>query len=269
MRIALGQHESVRGDVEANLARMERTITGSRADLVVFPELFLTGYGARDEHKRLAEDLEGPSVGRVKDMAKASGATVVFGMPERDTVKSGMVYNTAVLVLPDGQVFSYRKWSPANFGPFEEKIFFAEGQQLPVFDTPVGRIGMFICYDTFFPEIHKALALQGAELLVGISAGPFTSKAFFEAVLPARAIENGSVVVFCNLVGTQLQFPFYGGSQIIGPRGELVAKGPYFQDAIIVGEVNLKDVELTRLYRPTLKDSRKEAFDFIEDLFEE
>jgi len=269
MRIALGQHESVRGDVEANLARMERTVAEAKADLVVFPELFLTGYSARDEHKRLAEALDGASVGRVKDMARASGATVVFGMPERDALKSGMVYNSAVLVLPDGQALSYRKWSPANFGPFEEKVLFAEGQQLPVFDTPVGRMGLFICYDTFFPEIHKALSLQGADLLVGISAGPFTSKAFFEAVLPARAIENGSVVVFCNLVGTQLQFPFYGGSQIIGSRGELVVKGPYFQDAIVVGEVDLKEVELTRLHRPTLKDTRKEAFDFIEDLFEE
>ncbi len=268
MRIALGQHESVRGDVEANLARMERTIAEAKADLVVFPELFLTGYSARDEHKRLAEDLDGPSVGRVRDMAKASGATVVFGMPERDTVKRGVIYNSAVLVLPDGSVFAYRKWSPANFGPFEEKVYFSHGWELPVFDTPVGRIGMFICYDSFFSEIHKAYALQGADILVGISAGPFTSKALFEAVIPARAIESGCVAIYCNLVGTQLQFPFFGGSHIVGPRGDLVVRGPYFQDAIVVGEVDLKEVELSRPLRPTLKDTRKEAFDIIEDLFE-
>ncbi len=268
MKIALGQHESVRGDVEANLARMDRTVTESGADLVVFPELFLTGYNARDDHKRLAEDLEGPSVGRVKAMAKASGATVVFGMPERDPVRRGVIYNSAVLVLPDGRAHAYRKWSPANFGPFEEKIFFAHGWELPVYDTPAGRLGMFICYDSFFPEIHKAYALQGADLLIGISAGPYTSKALFEAVVPARAIENGCVATYCNLVGTQLQFPFFGGSFIVGPRGDIIAKGPYFQDAIVAADVDLKEIEYSRPMRPTLKDTRPEAFDIIEDLYD-
>jgi len=267
MLVALGQHESVRGDVAANLARMDKTVTESGADLVVFPELFLTGYNARDGHMRLAEGLDGPSVAAVKGMAKASGATVVFGMPERDPLRRGVMYNSAVVVRPDGTADAYRKYSPANFGPFEEKIFFASGSELPVFDTPVGRLGLFICYDTFFSEIHKAYALQGADILVGISAGPITSRPLFEALTLARAIENGCVVIYCNLVGTQLQFPFFGGSHIVGPRGDVIARGPYFQDTVVKGEVDLKEVELSRPLRPTIKDSRPEAFDIIRRLF--
>ena len=83
----------------------------------------------------------------------------------------------------------------------------------------------------------------------------------------ARAIENGCATIYCNLVGTQLQFPFFGGSHIVGPRGDHIVQGPYFEEALVEGEIDLKQIELSRPLRPTIKDTRPEAFEILRDLF--
>jgi predicted amidohydrolase len=262
----MGQYESVRGDVEANVARMDEVITRTRGDLVVFPELFLTGYNARDDHKRLSEELDGPAVRQVAAAAQAAGSTVVFGMPLRDPVRRGRIFNASVVVRPDGTADAYRKWSLPNFGPFEEKMFFGLGTKLEVFDTPVGKLGLLICYDIFFPEICKAYALQGADVLVCISAAPTTSRPLFEALSVGRAIENGCAFIYSNLVGSQLQFTFFGGSHIVGPRGDVVVRGPYYEEGLVEGSIDLKEIELSRPLRPTVRDTRREAFEIIEDI---
>jgi predicted amidohydrolase len=267
MRVALGQYQARRGDVGANLQRMDEAITSSGADLVVFPELFLTGYMARDEHLRLAETLEGESVQQVAAAARASGATVVFGMPESDPQRRGITYNSSVVCRPDGTADSYRKWSLPNFGPFEERMFFGHGNRLPVFDTPVGRLGLLICYDIFFPEICKSYALQGADILVCISASPTTSRDYFVKLAQARAIENACAFIYCNLVGAQMQLTFWGGSHIVGPRGNVTVQGPPDEEALVEGEIDLTEIELSRPLRPTVRDTRKEAFELMRDLF--
>jgi predicted amidohydrolase len=164
-------------------------------------------------------------------------------------------------VTPDGKVASYRKVYPANFGPFEEGLYFARGDGLTLAETKLGRIGLLICYDTFFPELAKAYALQGADLLAIISASPATSKAFFDRILPARAIENALPVLYANLVGTQLNIVFQGGTQAIGPRGEDLGKAEDFVESTIVTDVDLRDLNTARTFRPTLRDTRKEMWD--------
>ncbi|MCJ2539905.1 MAG: carbon-nitrogen hydrolase family protein [Candidatus Thermoplasmatota archaeon] len=266
MRVAMGQYQARRGKVDANLERMDGVITSSGADLVVFPELFLTGYMARDDHIRLGETLDGDAVAQVAAAAKASGATVVFGMPESDPVKRGITYNSSVVVRPDGTADSYRKWSLPNFGPFEERMFFGHGNNLPVFDTPVGRLGLLICYDIFFPEVCKAYALQGADILVCISASPTTSRDFFVKLAMARAIENACAFIYCNQVGSQMQLTFWGGSHIVGPRGQYIVEGPPYEEATVEGDIDLKEIELSRPLRPTARDTRKEAFALMHDM---
>lgn len=266
MRVALGQYQARRGRPEENLERMDEVITRSGADLVVFPELFLTGYMARDDHMRLGETLDGDAVQQVAAAAGASGSTVVFGMPEADPVKRGITYNSSVVVRPDGSADSYRKWSLPNFGPFEERMFFGHGDRLPVFDTPVGRLGLLICYDIFFPEICKAYALQGADVLVCISASPTTSRDFFVKLAVARAIENSCALIYCNLVGSQMQLTFWGGSHIVGPRGQYIVQGPAYEEATVEGEIDLKEIELARPLRPTVRDTRKEAWSILHDI---
>src|SRR5207247_2680870 len=107
----------------------------------------------------------------------------------------------------------------ANFGPFEEGLYFARGEDLTIVDTKIGRIALLICYDSFFPELAKAYAIEGAQLLAIISASPATSKPFFDKILPARAIENAMPLVYANLVGTELNIVFQGAPQWIGRGG--------------------------------------------------
>jgi len=221
----------------------------------------LTGYSVRDDIQRLAEPIDGPSVGRVSELSQELGCGIVFGMPEQDTAVRGHIFNSAVLTLPDGSVGVYRKCHPANFGPFDEKRYFTSGRDLPVFPTPWGNIGLIICYDLFFPETVKTMALRGAELVVDISASPTTTRRFFEMVLPARAVEDTVFMGYSNLVGTEGQMQFWGGASVHGPRGDEKAKGPYFEEAIVEAELDFSDIEIARPLRPTLRDTRTEIID--------
>jgi predicted amidohydrolase len=109
--------------------------------------------------------------------------------------------------------------------------------------------------------LAKAYALQGADLLAIISASPATSKPFFDRILPARAIENALPVLYANLVGTELNIVFQGGTQAIGPRGEDLGKGEDFVESTVIAEVDLRDLNTARTFRPTLRDTRKEMWE--------
>ncbi len=263
MKIALAQLDPSLGEKEKNLRKLERTVAKSRADLVLAGELFLTGYMARDAFARLAEPLDGPAVLAAQRIAEEYGSHLVFGLPEREA-GTRRLFNTSVLVAPDGHRVAYRKIYPATFGPFEEGLYFARGDALTLADTKLGKIGLLICYDTFFPELAKAYALRGADLLAIISASPATSKPFFDRILPARAIENAIHVLYANLVGTELNVVFQGGTQALGPRGEDLGKAADFQEGTVVAEIDLRDNKTARAFRPTLRDTRKEMWEAVE-----
>jgi predicted amidohydrolase len=264
--ISVPQFPAALGGKEANLRAIERRVSKGKADLYLFPEAFLTGYVVRDEFRRLAETLDGPSVKRVSRLAKRSGACVVFGMAERSAEKRGVVYNTAAVCTPDGEVGAYRKLYLANFGPFEERTYFAPGTDAPVFETPAGRLGVTICFDIFFPELARLYALKGADIVACISASPSATRPFFEKVLVARAIENASFVAFSNHVGTQRDMVFWGGNCVIGPRGETKALGKPYKDAEVSARVEHHELELARPHRPTLKEARADVFEMLRDL---
>ncbi|TLZ84508.1 MAG: carbon-nitrogen hydrolase family protein [Methanobacteriota archaeon] len=260
VKVALAQLDPAVGDKARNLKKLERAIVGAKADLLLAGELFLTGYMARDAFAQLAETLDGPSVRAVQAIAAEHGTHVLFGMPEREA-DTQRLFNAAVLVAPDGKVAAYRKVYPANFGPFEEGLYFARGEDLTIVDTKIGRIALLICYDSFFPELAKAYAIEGAQLLAIISASPATSKPFFDKILPARAIENAMPLVYANLVGTELNIVFQGGTQAIGPRGENLGRAEDFVESTILADVDLRDVPTARTFRPTLRDTRKEFWE--------
>ena len=262
MKAALAQLAPTVGDKEKNLKKLGKVVAKSHADLVLAGELFLTGYMARDAFARLAEPVEGPSVKAVRTMAEEHDAHIVFGMPEREP-GTRKLFNTSVLVTPDGRAVAYRKVYPANFGPFEEGLYFGRGSELPLVETKLGKIGLLICYDSFFPELAKAYALKGADLLAIISASPATSKWFFDRILPARAIENALYVLYANLVGTELNIVFQGGTQAIGPRGEDLGRAKDFVEDTVVTDVDLRDVKTARAFRPTLRDTRGEMWEKV------
>ncbi len=262
MKAALAQLAPKLRDKEANLAAMERAVAKSGADLVAFGELFLTGYMARDALPRLAETVPGPATDAVVGIAEEHGAHVLFGMPERDP-KARHLYNAAVLVRPDGAVHTYRKIHPANFGPFEEGLYFGRGSDVVVVETEIGRIGLMVCYDTFFPELAKACALKGADVLAIISAAPATSKPLFDKVLPARAVENAVFVLYTNLVGTELNMVFQGGTQAIGPRGEDLGRARSFRQEVVPVDVDLGQLPSARELRPTIRDTKRELWEGV------
>lgn len=262
LETALVQASPELGDKEANLKKMSKFVKGTEADLFLFGELYLTGYMCKDLFPKLAEDLHGPSVKEASRIVKKSGANIIFGMPERDE-ETGVIYNSCIYVASGGDVISYRKLYPANFGPFEELQYFRRGNELTVVDTDVGRIGLMICYDTFFPEVAKGLALRGAHILACISAAPATSKPLFDKVIPARAVENTCFFLYSNIVGTELNVVFQGGTQAIGPRGEELGKATDFEEDVVRCTVNLEDVKVAKRFRPTLRDTRRDVLSLL------
>jgi predicted amidohydrolase len=260
VKAALAQLDASVGDKMKNLKKLEKAVGAAKADLFLAGELFLSGYMARDAFAQLAEPIDGPAVKTVRFIAQEYSTHVVFGMPEREE-STKRLFNSSVLVAPDGKVASYRKVYLANFGPFEEGLYFGRGDGLTLVETKLGKIGLLICYDAFFPELAKAYALQGADVLAIISASPATSKPFFDRILPARAIENALPVLYANLVGTELNIVFQGGTQAIGPRGEDLGKAADFVESTVLSEVDLRDVKTARTFRPTLRDTRKDMWE--------
>jgi len=265
MKIALISMRPKIADKKANLQTMKVQVKNTKADLYVFGEMSLTGYRCKDELRDLAETISGSSISYMKKVAKEKKCYIVFGMPLKDDKVEGLVYNSAVLVHPDGKVDIYNKWFLPNFGPFEEKLFFDQGESLNVFHTKYGKIGILTCYDLFFPEICKAYSLQGADILICISASPSTTRKYFEALLPARAIENTTFMVYVNLVGTQEDLVLWGGSQIYSPLGDLLTKAPYFKESVTTCDIDLSQLKVARSNRTVIKDIRPEIY---HDLYE-
>ena len=262
MYLALGQAPVLLGDIERNIKIMEKLISDAqikcngKLDLIAFPELFVTGYNLRDNYNKVAEKIPSSSEAQSKIEALASkyDLHIATGIVE----KSGKaLFNSAIMIGPEGYIGHYRKQFLPNFGPFEEKMFFGEGNETPVFDTPFGKIGIQICYDIFFPETSMGLALNGADLILNLSASPTTSRPLFHRVLPARAIETTCFYAYSNNVGTQGSLTFAGESVVIDPRGKTIAEIPSFEEGVIVCELDFEKLSTFREARPVLRDSKK------------
>ncbi len=257
------------GKKEKNIEKMRSFISKKQADLYIFGEAPVTGYRCKDELFRLAEPINGPTIKKLSKTAKENNASIIFGMPLQHKKYKGVIQSCAVLIQPDGKIDTYQKWFLPTFGPFEEKIYFDEGERLPIFKTPFGTIGICICYDLFFPELIKAFALKGADIVVCISASPNTSRKLFETLIPARAIENTVFFIFTNIVGTQEDLVFWGGSQIYDPIGNQQIKAPYFEESIVTTSMDLSKIPLIRQNRPTLRDTRSSLFHDLHNLTRE
>jgi predicted amidohydrolase len=271
IKIVLAQISSKREDKEENLRRFEQATLKAKqqgADLVVFPELSLTGYVVRDQIYELAETVPGPAIQRMENLAKNTGLHIIFGMPELSEKARATIYNTAVFIGPDGLIGKYRKMYLPTHSVFEEKRHFRSGNQIAVFDTPLGKIGLCICYDIFFPEVARMVRLQGAELIVCISASPAVRRSYFEILTAARAIENTAFLAYVNLVGVEDGLQFWGGSRLVSPTGDLLAKAKYDEEDFVLCDVRYSDLRSAEAFIPTLRDLRPELFDQLKRLSE-
>ncbi|MCJ7560730.1 carbon-nitrogen hydrolase family protein, partial [Candidatus Bathyarchaeota archaeon] len=193
IKLALAQISSKRENKKENLQKIEEfTIRAQEqaSDLVIFPELSLTGYVVRDQIYELAETIPGSSTKKIEDIAKKTGMHIIFGMPELSEKTKATIFNTAVFVGPTGFIGKYRKMYLPTHSVFEEKRYFRPGYQTAAFNTALGNIGLCICYDLFFPEVCRLTRLKGAQFIVAISASPSVRRSYFEILTAARALEN-------------------------------------------------------------------------------
>jgi len=245
---------------------MKEVVKDTPGDVVMFPELNITGYMPRDDIFRYAETMSGPSVKAVSKLAKQTRKDIIFGLPVKEAKVQGVVFNSCILAAGDGRVTRYDKMYLPTFGPFEERVFFAQGRKAVVAKGLHARYGLMVCYDLFFPELAKLEALMGAQVLVDLSASPTTSRPNFEKVMPARAVENGIFLAFCNLVGVHGSLVFSGGSAVYGPRGDIVVRAKDLDEDIVHHRIDLADIEVARRFRPLLKDTRPDVLDAMRQL---
>jgi predicted amidohydrolase len=239
MRVAVAQTEPRLGEKERNLelclARLEEA-TAAGAHLLVLPECAIPGYMFNSAEEALlhAEEVPGPSTQALEQECERLGAHVVCGLLERD---GDVLRNAAVLVGPDGLVGTYRKTHLPFLGVDR---FVVPGDELPVFDTPLGRIGVEICYDLRFPEVTRTLALEGADIVAHPTNFPVAARIQTELITVARAAENRIYLLTANRVGQERWGEFCGWSQIVDPYGTRLAEAGETEEALLVADVELE-----------------------------
>jgi len=268
VNVALAQISCKVGDKKHNINVMKKNVKQAKekgANLVIFPELSLTGYLNRDLAYELAEPILGPSIHSLEEIAKKETIYIVFGMPEQSEKAHAVLYNTAVLLGPDGMIGKYRKMHLPTHSVFEEKRYFQLGYEASVFETEIGKIGLMICYDIFFPEISRLLRLRGSQLIICISASPAVRSRFFEVFTAARALENTVFLAYVNLVGVENGLQFWGGSRIIAPDGSILTKAKYDEEDMVIGTIDYADLKRAETFVPTLRDLRPELFNSLRE----
>src|SRR2546425_3023115 len=225
-------------NLEACLARLEEAAAAG-AELLVLPECAIPGYmfESAEEALPLAEEVPGPSSEVLERESRRLGMHVVCGLLERD---GDALRNAAVLVGPDGLVGTYRKTHLPFLGIDR---FVVPGDELSVYETPLGRIGVEICYDLRFPEVTRTLALKGADMVAHPTNFPMAAKIQTEVITLARAAENRVYLLTANRVGKERWGEFCGWSQIVDPYGRRLAEAGETEEALLVAEV---DVERAR-----------------------
>ncbi len=223
-----------------NLAKImgrTREAAAAGADLIVFPECALTGYvfHSREEALPYAETVPGPATGTVADLCRELEVHVVFGLLEADGAD---LYNAAALIGPEGLVGGYRK----NHLPYLGVDRFVDPGNRPfrVRETPLGRIGMHICYDCNFPESARAMTLQGADILALPTNWPNGRDYISRYMINTRAMENKVHVIAVDRVGVERGVRFLGRSKIANAGGDTQATGSARREEILYAELSLK-----------------------------
>jgi predicted amidohydrolase len=191
-------------------------------------------FGSLEEAMPFAEEIPGPTTAALEAACRRLGAHVVCGLLERD---GDVLYNAAVLVGPDGLIGSYRKTHLPFLGVDR---FTTPGEELHVFDTPLGRIGLEICYDLRFPEVTRTLALRGADIVAHPTNFPMAAKVQTEVITLARAAENRIYLLTANRVGKERWGEFCGWSQIVDPFGKRLAEADETEETLLVAEIDLE-----------------------------
>lgn len=255
MKVAAAQITSVLGDIEKNidhhLEYCDRAIS-NKADLIVFPELSLTGYSVKDLNFMISLELnKTKALDRLK--AKSKKISIICGLVEED--ENFAIYNSGVYIS-DGEIkFIHRKVYPPTYGLFEEFRYFSRGKECRAHETKFGKIGLLVCEDMWHMSLPYTVAMDGAQLITGIAVSPTRLAADYEKFKNydinseqhrAYARILSCYFVFCNRVGFEDGVNFWGGSEIVDPFGNVIAAAKLFEEDMIYAEINFEEVRRAR-----------------------
>lgn len=266
LRVGLAQIDCRLGDVEANVERhlawIERA-RGEGVELLVFPELSLTGYRLLHLTPRVALRPDAPSIARLA--AAAGEMNVALGLVEEDG--RGVLHNSALLLAGGRPAFMHRKIYLPTYGIFQEERFLGRGRRLDLTFLPgtgERRMGVLVCEDTWHPELAIRLATAGAKLIVVLSAGPGRigsgplpeSAEVWRTVTRSTALFTTCWVVYCNRVGWEEGSFYSGDSHVVRPGGEILASAPVLEEHLLVADLDLREADRLRWRLPLLDDER-------------
>jgi 5-aminopentanamidase len=260
VRIAIFQGPDDSGEAEHNLALLEQTArqaAAAGARLVIFSEMFLTGYNIGPAAaSMLAQPVDGPAATRVAAVARETGIGIVYGYPERGS--DGGVYNSALFIGPDGsRLANYRKChlfgdlDRAMFRPGEHPVVTAEFEGL--------RVGFLICYDVEFPEPVRLLAEAGVDLVIVPTAQMDNFIYTAEHMIGIRAFENQVFVAYANRSGAERDLVYCGRSVVAGPDGLDLARAG-LDAGLMLAEISPARLAASRAANPYLRDRRPELY---------
>jgi predicted amidohydrolase len=236
VKVGFMQFSPLFGRKEENVERVINSLRGAKADLLVLPELFSTGYLFLNEEelRRSAETIpDGPTVSKFLELAEKENTNLVFGIAEKTEDK---LFNSSVLVTPKGDCFVYRK---LHLFDREKRLFSPGDKELEVYDIGEARIGMMICFDWIFPEVARILALKGADIICHPSNLILT---YCQDAMVTRCIENRVFAITSNRTGTEKrgeeELTFTGNSQIVDPKGRILAKANAEEEKVCVIEID-------------------------------
>jgi NAD+ synthase (glutamine-hydrolysing) len=268
VNVGLAQIYPKVGDVQSNLDKHLSYIQQAAeqgVELLVFPELSLTGYQVQDLVPEVAIEASStdPVFSKLLDASKQ--LDVMFGFVQRDRRNR---YYTSAAYLSNGElVHVHRKIYLPTYAMFDEGRYFDQGEQIRAFDTRFGRVGMLICEDFWHMSPPYLLWLDGADLMLFHSASPsrgldggknLSSTRWVELVSQAYGSMFTSYIIHCNRVGYEDGKNFWGGSCIVDPDGEFVVNAPYFDEALVTQTIDLNQLNRTRSRLPLLRDERPE-----------
>ena len=274
--LALAQIAPTLGDLAQNFAVHQENIAESRAagaDLVIFPELSLTGYQLQDLAPEVAMRRTDPRLAALAKLTSGGPSAVVSFVESTDDHR----LFAAAALLEGGEVRHVaRKCYLPTYGLFDERRFLAAGDAIRATRAALGGsaardvgIGIGVCEDFWHPTLPAILAQDGAELLINVAAGPargasvdadqgLGSAASWGTLLRATAALTTSYVAFTNRVGVDESLIFWGGSRVIGPDGVVIAEAALFEEALLLAEIDLDEVARARSALPLLRDERLE-----------
>ncbi|MDQ3019703.1 MAG: hypothetical protein M3R36_03910 [Bacteroidota bacterium] len=257
MKAAVAQVTCVIGDIEKNIKHhlefCDEAIK-NKADLIVFPELSLTGYSLKDLNFVISLELDNTKVlDELK--AKSKKISIICGLAEED--QNFSIYNSGIFIS-DGEIkFSHRKIYPPTYGLFEEFRYFSRGSECKAHETKFGKIGLLVCEDMWHLSLPYTVTMDGAQIIVGIAASPtrlaanYSNEKFKNYEVNSeqhRAYARilSSYFIFCNRVGFEDGVNFWGGSEVVDPFGNVTAAAKLFDEDIIFAEINFEEVRRAR-----------------------